>query len=76
MLVHGEDAFDTLNINVTWTSVDEQFVVNGFMDNAQDEDNLRGILISDGTSIGNMSNLSYFPPKVYGVRVSWHYGAR
>ena len=73
---HGEDAFDTLNLNVTWTSVDEQFVVNGFMDNAQDEDNLRGILISDGTSIGNMSNLSYFPPKVYGVRVSWHYGER
>jgi iron complex outermembrane receptor protein len=73
---HRQDAFDLVNLKAVWTSEDEQFVVDAFMDNAQDEDNLRGILISSGTSIGDLPNWSFFPPKVYGVRVAWHYGAR
>jgi len=68
---HREGAFSTLDLRLMWSSSDEQWVVDAFMKNVTDEDNQRGLTVSDGLSTGNNSFVTYFPPRTYGVRVGW-----
>jgi iron complex outermembrane receptor protein len=71
---HREDAFSTTDLRLIWTSGDERWTVDAFAKNVTNEDNLRGLTVSDGLSTGNNSFVSYFPPRTYGVRVGWRLG--
>lgn len=73
---HREDSFHTADLRVIWTSADSQWLVEAFAKNVTDEDNLRGLTVSDGLSTGNNSFVSYFPPRTYGVRLGWRYGGQ
>jgi hypothetical protein len=58
-----------------WTDASEQWVVEAFGDNLADEDNLRGITVSDGLSTGTPNTFeSYHPPRTYGVRIAHRTG--
>jgi iron complex outermembrane recepter protein len=71
---HEADAFYTADARVMWTSAGDRWVVDTFVKNLTDEDNLRNMTVSDGLSTGNNSFESYYPPRTYGVRVGFRIG--
>ncbi|MEQ8860846.1 MAG: TonB-dependent receptor [Pseudomonadales bacterium] len=71
---HKADDFYTLDLRLLWTSSDGRWEVDAFARNVTDEDNQRGLTVSDGLSTGNSSFVTYYPPRTYGVRVGWHLG--
>ncbi len=71
---HKADAFDTADARLMWTSADERWVIDAFVKNLADEDNLRNLTVSDGLSTGDNSFVSYYPPRTYGVRFGWRMG--
>lgn len=70
---HQADAFHTLDLRLMWTGADDRWVVDAFMKNVTDEDNQRGLTVSDGLSTGSNSFVTYYPPRTYGVRVGWRW---
>ena len=66
----------TVDARVQWTSSDATWLVEAFGRNLTDEDNIRGITVSDGLSTGNNTFVSYFAPRTYGVRVGYNLGAK
>jgi len=72
---HRADDFFTWDARLVWTSGQGRFTVDGFVKNITDEDNQRGLTVSDGLSTGNNSFISYYPPRTYGVRVGWNFGS-
>ena len=73
---HREDSFSTMDFRAVWTSLDEKYTVDAFIKNLTDEDNLRGLTVSDGLSTGNNSFLSYYPPRTIGLRVGFNLGSK
>ncbi len=71
---HRANDFFTADLRLMWTSSDQRWVVDAFVQNVTDEDNQRGLTVSDGLSTGNNSFVSYFPPRVYGLRIGWQMG--
>lgn len=72
---HMVPAYDTVGARVTWRDASDQWLVEAFGDNLTDEDNLRGITVSDGLSTGTPNTFeSYHPPRTYGVRVGYRIG--
>ena len=71
---HRESSFSTADIRFIWTSADDRWEVDVFGKNLGDEDNLRGLTVSDGLSTGNNSFESYYPPRTYGLRVGFRTG--
>lgn len=71
---HRADAFFTADARVMWTSADAKWVVDTFVKNMTDEDNLRNMTVNDGLASGNATFDSYYPPRTYGVRVGWKTG--
>tara|TARA_R110002073_G_scaffold39057_1_gene111619 strand:+ start:11617 stop:13740 length:2124 start_codon:yes stop_codon:yes gene_type:complete len=65
---HREDSFSTADAVLMWNSPSGKWSIDGFVKNLGDEDNLRGLTVSDGLSTGNNSFESYYPPRTYGVR--------
>lgn len=72
---HRADDFFSWDARIVWTSGDGRFTVDGFIQNITDEDNQRGLTVSDGLSTGSNSFISYYPPRTYGVRVGWNFGS-
>ena len=72
---HKADSFYTADARVMWTSADGRWAVDGFCKNCTDEDNQRGLTVSDGLSTGNSSFVSYYPPRTWGVRVGYSIGS-
>ena len=70
---HQGDDFHTLDLRLMWTGAGERWVVDLFAKNVTDEDNQRGLTVSDGLSTGNNSFVTYYPPRTYGVRVGWRW---
>jgi iron complex outermembrane recepter protein len=68
---HRESAFSTTDVRLMWTSNDERWIIDAFGKNITNEDNVRGIAVNEGQSIGDTTDVSYFPPRTYGVRVGW-----
>ena len=69
---HREDAFFTADARLMWTSADDQWTVDAFVQNLTDEDNLRNMTVNDGLASGTPTTFdSYFPPRTYGVRLAW-----
>jgi iron complex outermembrane receptor protein len=72
---HRASSYDTVGARLVWTDASERWVVEAFGDNLTDEDNLRGITVSDGLSTGTPNTFeSYHPPRTYGVRVGHRTG--
>ena len=71
---HRADAFFTADARLMWTSSDDKWVVDTFVKNMTDEDNLRNLTVNDGLSSGSATFDSYYPPRTYGVRVGWKTG--
>lgn len=71
---HKEDSFHTADLRILWNSADQTWLVDVFAKNITDEDNLRGLTVSDGLSTGNNSFVTYYPPRTYGVRVGYQFG--
>lgn len=71
---HRADSFFTADARVMWTSADDKWVVDTFVKNMTDEDNLRNMTVNDGLSSGTATFDSYYPPRTYGVRVGWKTG--
>ena len=71
---HREDSFSTADLALVWTSTDDRWVVDAFAKNIGDEDNQRGLTVSDGLSTGSNSFVTYYPPRTYGVRVGVRLG--
>src|SRR5262249_37610464 len=71
---HRIDAQHQTDASLMWSSVDQRWSVDAFVKNLTDEDNIRGMTISDGLSTGNNTFLSYFPPRTYGVRIGYTLG--
>jgi iron complex outermembrane recepter protein len=72
---HRADDYYTVDTRMTWTSVDDLWTVDAFVKNVTDQDNQRGLTVSDGLSTGNNSFVSYHPPRTYGVRFARHFGS-
>lgn len=70
---HQGDDFHTLDLRLMWTGADDRWVVDVFAKNVTDEDNQRGLTVSDGLSTGSNSFVTYYPPRTYGVRVGWRW---
>ena len=69
---HREGAFFTADARLMWTSADDQWTVDAFVQNLTDEDNLRNMTVNDGLASGTPTTFdSYYPPRVYGVRLAW-----
>ncbi len=71
---HRGDSFHTADARLVWTSVDERWTVDAFVTNFTNQDNQRGLTVSDGLSTGNNSFISLYPPRQYGLRVGWQTG--
>lgn len=71
---HKEDSFSTTDLRLVWTSADDRYEVDVFAKNVSDEDNQRGLTVSDGLSTGNSSFVTYYPPRTYGVRIGARFG--
>jgi len=72
---HRVSSYDTLGARLTWRDASDQWLVEAFGDNLNNEDNLRGITVSDGLSTGTPNTFeSYHPPRTYGVRVGYRIG--
>lgn len=71
---HREGSFFTADVRLVWTSASQRWTVDAFVQNLTDEDNQRGLTVSDGLSTGNNSFVSYFPPRVYGLRLGFQIG--
>lgn len=72
---HRVSSYHTADARLIWTSADEQWLVDAFVQNLTDEDNLRGITVSDGLSTGTPNTFeSYHPPRTYGVRFGYRIG--
>jgi iron complex outermembrane receptor protein len=71
---HKEDSFSTTDLRLLWRSANERFLIDAFAKNVTDEDNQRGLTVSDGLSTGNNSFISYYPPRTYGVRFGVSFG--
>lgn len=71
---HRADSYHTADARLIWTALDESWVLEAFVRNLTDEDNLRSITVSDGLSTGNSTFESYFPPRTWGARVGWRFG--
>jgi iron complex outermembrane receptor protein len=71
---HRGDSFSTTDLRLLWTSAEGHWTVDLYVENVTDEDNQRGLTVSDGLSTGNNSFVSYFPPRTYGVRLNWQTG--
>ncbi len=71
---HRQGAFDRINARVRWTSNDGAWSGEFFIDNLEDDDDLRNLFVSDGLSTGNNTFVSYHPPRTLGLRVGWHLG--
>ena len=70
---HKGDDFHTLDLRLMWTGAGDRWVVDLFAKNVTDEDNQRGLTVSDGLSTGSNSFVTYYPPRTYGVRVGWRW---
>ena len=69
---HREGAFFTADARLMWTSADDQWTVDAFVQNLTDEDNLRNMTVNDGLASGTPTTFdSYYPPRTYGVRLAW-----
>ena len=71
---HQEGAFHSADARLIWTSADSRWQAEAFVKNLSDEDNQRGLTVSDGLSSGNNSFVSYFPPRTAGVRLGYSLG--
>lgn len=71
---HRQGAYDRINARVQWTSADGTWTGELFLDNAEDDDDLRNLFVSDGLSTGNNTFVSYHPPRTYGLRFGWRAG--
>ncbi len=71
---HKENDFYVVDLRLLWISNDGRWLVDGFAKNVTDEDNQRGLTVSDGLSTGDNSFVTYHPPRTYGVRVGWQFG--
>lgn len=71
---HKADAFHTADLRATLTTLDGRWEFEAFAKNVTDEDNQRGLTVSDGLSSGNNSFISYYPPRTIGVRVGFNLG--
>lgn len=69
---HKEGAFFTADARLMWTSADQQWTVDAFVQNLTDEDNLRNMTVNDGLASGTPTTFdSYYPPRTYGLRLAW-----
>ncbi len=68
---HREDSFHTADVRFQWIHANDTWQVDVFGKNITDEDNLRGLTVSDGLSTGNNSFETYYPPRTYGLTISW-----
>ena len=66
---HKGDDFQTLDLRLMWTSAGDRWVVDLFAKNVTDEDNQRGLTVSDGLSTGSNGFVTYYPARTDGVRV-------
>ncbi len=71
---HKEDSFSTTDLRLVWTSANDRYEVDVFAKNVADDDNQRGLTVSDGLSTGNNSFATYYPPRTYGVRFGMRLG--
>ncbi len=68
---HREESFYTADVRFQWISADDTWQVDLFGKNVTDEDNQRGLTVSDGLSTGNNSFETFYPPRTYGLTVAW-----
>ena len=59
-------------MKLTWTSPDERYTVEAFVDNVEDEAIKQNILIGPDT-LGRPPLAWYGEPRFYGVRVGFRY---
>ena len=72
-----QKAYHQTNLRLTWTSPDNRYKVEGFVNNVENED----VISNDGLqsiSLGQQliepDNFVYFPPRTYGVRFAVNFG--
>lgn len=72
---HREGSFTTTDFRMIWHSADDRWEVDAFVKNLTDEDNQRGLTVSDGLSTGTPNSfVTFYPPRTYGVRLGFRTG--
>ncbi|MEH6519382.1 MAG: TonB-dependent receptor [Halioglobus sp.] len=67
-----EDSFTRTDVTMTWTSGDQNWQVDAFVKNIEDEDTVNNIVVSAGT-LGSTALASFSPPRTYGASVTRHF---
>jgi iron complex outermembrane receptor protein len=67
-----QDAYHRTNARLTWDSLDGRWSMQAFVDNIEDDDIVQNLALGSG-SLGYPNNVTLYPPRMYGLRLSWSY---
>ena len=67
-----QDAYHRTNARLTWDSLDGRWSMQAFVDNIEDDDIVQNLALGSG-SLGYPNNVTLYPPRMYGLRMSWSY---
>lgn len=67
-----QDAYHRTSARLTWDSLDGRWSAQAFVDNIEDDDVVQNLALGSG-SLGYPNNVTLYPPRMYGLRMSWSY---
>ena len=67
-----EEAFTRTDLTMTWVSSNQEWQLDAFLKNLEDDDTIANIVVSAGT-LGSTALASFNPPRTYGLTLSKYF---